>query len=185
MARIGNIHEFDPSTETVSTYLEQVQAFLDANAIAEDKHVSVFLSVIGSKTYGLLCNLLAPSALREQNFKTLTDSLKSHFEPKPIVIAERFHFYRRLQGPGESIAAYLAELKRLAYHCQFEGHLEESLRDQLVCGLRSTGIQKRLLTEADLTYNKAIELALGMEAAEKTPFGSSQLTTAHSYCVIS
>ena len=127
MTRIGNIHEFDPSTETVSTYLEQVQAFLDANAIAEDKHVSDFLSVIGSKTYWLLRNLLAPSALREQTFKTLTDSLKSHFEPKPIVIAERFHFYRRLQGPGESIAAYLAELKWLAYHCQFEGHLEESL----------------------------------------------------------
>jgi hypothetical protein len=100
MARIGNNHEFDPSTEAVSRYLEQVQAFLDANTIAEDKHVSVFLSAIGSKTYGLLFKLLALSALSEQTFKTLTNSLKSHFEPKPIVIAERFHFYRRLQGPG-------------------------------------------------------------------------------------
>jgi hypothetical protein len=32
----GNIHECDPCTKTVSAYLEEVQAFLDANAIAED-----------------------------------------------------------------------------------------------------------------------------------------------------
>ena len=41
------------------------------------------------------------------------------------------------------------------------------LRDRLVCGVRYVGIQKRLLAEKDLTYEKAYELALTMEAAER------------------
>ena len=41
------------------------------------------------------------------------------------------------------------------------------MRDRLVCGLRNTGIQKRLLSEASLTLAKAGEIAQGMEAAEK------------------
>ena len=60
---------------------------------------------------------------------------------------------------------YLAELRRLTAHCEFGDHLSEALRDRLVCGLRSEATQKRLLTEPDLTLDRALELAQGMEAA--------------------
>ena len=62
---------------------------------------------------------------------------------------------------------YLAELRRLSAHCSFGDYLEETFHNRLVCGLRSENIQKRLLDEAELTLTKAIEIALGMEAAEK------------------
>ena len=52
-----------------------------------------------------------------------------------------------MQKSGESISTYLASLKQLAETCDFEGFLDEALRDQLVCGLRSEAIQKRLLTK--------------------------------------
>ena len=61
--------------------------------------------------------------------------LKSHFKPEPIVIAERYGFHRRAQAEGESIADYVAELRRLTTHCKFEDttdYLEESLRDRFV-----------------------------------------------------
>ena len=48
----------------------------------------------------------------------------------------------RNQAPGESVADYMAELCCLAMHCKFEAYLEEALRDRLVCGLRSEGVQK-------------------------------------------
>ena len=51
-------------------------------------------------------------------------------------------------------------------------YLEQALRDRLVCGLRNEGTRKRLLSEADLTLAKALELAQGFEAAEK----NAQLT---------
>ena len=41
------------------------------------------------------------------------------------------------------------------------------LRDRLVCGINNHQIQKRLLAEPDLKYQKAVELALAMESASK------------------
>ena len=45
--------------------------------------------------------------------------------------------------------------------------MEDALRDRFVCGVRSQNIQKRLLSEPDLTFAKACTLALANEAAEK------------------
>ena len=46
-------------------------------------------------------------------------------------------------------------------------HLNEALRDRLVCGLRSENIQRRLLAEKDLSLQKAVDIAQGMEAADR------------------
>ena len=166
MATIGQVGEFKPEEEKISAYLERIQLFFAANSIAEEKQVAILLSVVGPKTYSLLRDLLAPTKPQEKWFAELSTILTSHYEPKPIVITERFHFHRREQASGESVAEYVAELRRLATHCQFGNYLDEALRDRLVCGIRNTGIQKRLLSEAELTLKKAIELSQAFEAAE-------------------
>ena len=110
--------------------------------------------------------MLALTKPQEKSFAELSTTLTSHYEPKPIVITERFHFHRWEQVSGESVAEYVAELRRLVTHCQFGNYLDEALRDRLVCGIRNTGIQKQLLSEAELTLKKAIELSQAFEAAE-------------------
>ena len=65
------------------------------------------------------------------------------------------------------MADYIAELRRLATTCEFGMFLDEALRDKFVCGLYKESIQWRLLAEAELTLKKALEIAQGMEAAEK------------------
>ena len=85
-----------------------------------------------------------------------------------MINAERIRFHRRDQASGKSIVEYLAELRRLATHCQFREYLDEALRDRFVCGLRSSGIQKCLLTEAKpLMLKKALEVAVAVEAADQ------------------
>ena len=81
------------------------------------------------------------------------------------MIAERLYFYSRNQKPTESVAEYVAELRRFATHCEFGDGPNDALRDRLVCGLRNHGLQQRLLTEAGLTLAKAVEIAQGQEAA--------------------
>lgn len=44
--------------------------------------------------------------------------------------------------------------------------LETALRDRVVCGLRNEGVQRRLLSEAELTLDKTLTIVQGMEAAE-------------------
>ena len=87
---IGSIQEFDADAESVTAYLERVELFMDANEVTADKRVAVLLSVIGSKVYGLLRNLMEPEKPSNQTFDVLVNALKSHYDPKPVVIAERF-----------------------------------------------------------------------------------------------
>ena len=49
------------------------------------------------------------------------------------MIAERFHFRRRVQAVDESIAEFDAALQKLATYCEFGEILEEILRDRIVC----------------------------------------------------
>ena len=150
-------------------YLERVQLFFEVNGIDKDKQVPVVLTVIGSTNYALLSNLASPGKPKDKTFAQLAEVLRSHFDPKPLVIAKRFHFHRRDQAPGETIRNYVAELRRLATHCDFGEYLEQALRDRLVCGIHHENTQKCLLSEANLTLKKAIEVACNVEAAEAQP----------------
>ena len=62
---------------------------------------------------------------------------------------------------------YVAELRRLATHCEFGTFLQDALRDRLVCGLQNTTAQKNLLSEENLMLEKAIRVAQSLEAADK------------------
>ena len=111
--------------------------------------------------------MVSPAKPADKSYEDLTQVLKQHLVPKPIIIAERLKFRKRVQNPGENIATYLASLKQLAETCDYKAFLDEALRDQLVCGLRSEAIQKRLLTEAELDLKRTLEISQAMEAATK------------------
>ena len=95
------------------------------------------------------------------------DALLAHFSPKPLVIAERYRFHKRDQLPGESIATYVAELRRFGRPCNFGTNLDDCLRDRLVCGWSNTHIIKKMLAEKDLDLSKAIQLATESETASR------------------
>ena len=115
----------------------------------------------------MLRSLVAPAQPKDKSFAELKTLLKAHYDPKPLVIAERCLFYTRDQTAEESVSEFLVEERRLASHCEFGQFLDEVLRDRLVCGLRNDTTQKRLLSEADLTLVKAVQIASSMESAEK------------------
>ena len=166
LAQFGQLPAFYPETEKIAAYLERVELFFAANDIKPDKRVAIFLSSVGGKMYSLLRDLLATVKPSEKQLEGLFAALKTHYEPQPLIIAERFYFYKRNQAANESIAEYLAALRQLTTHCAFANFLNDALRDRLACGLRNTTIQKRLLSEKDLTLDTAVHLAQSMEAAE-------------------
>uniref|UniRef100_A0AAX7VPE4 CCHC-type domain-containing protein n=3 Tax=Haplochromini TaxID=319058 RepID=A0AAX7VPE4_ASTCA len=163
----GPIGPFDESTEQWSSYTERFGYFVAANDIQDAKLVPIFLSVIGPKTFTLLRSLLQPAKPGSKSFTEIVDTLTKHFSPKPLVIAERFKFHKRNQEEGESVTMFVASLRKLAEHCEFKDVLNDTLRDRLVCGLRNEAAQKKLLTESDLTLEKAINISVTMEMASK------------------
>lgn len=151
VAQFGQLPAYHPETEKIA-----------ANDVAEDKRVLIFLSSVGGKTYSLLWDLLAPNKPSAKSLDALFTALKTHYEPQPLVIAERFYFHKRNQAVNESIADYMAALCQLATHCVFANFLDDALRDCLVWGLCSTMIQKWLLSERNLTLMTALRLAQSM-----------------------
>ena len=156
---IGKIQEFRPETERFSTYVERLKLYFDANSVTAEKKVPVFPTVIGTKNYSLLSDYYSPGKPRDQSLDDLIKTMKDHFEPVPIIIAECFQFYKRDQKSGETIADFVAELRRLATNSKFRAHLDDGLRDRFVCGLNNEAIKKRLLLEKDLTMSKVVDLS--------------------------
>ena len=71
-----------------------------------------------------------------------------------------FRFNTRSRKPGESVATYVAELRRLAEFCNLKqdatGHI-----------INNDNIQKKLLSEPTLMYTRALEISQGTEEVEK------------------
>ncbi|XP_041473613.1 uncharacterized protein K02A2.6-like [Lytechinus variegatus] len=162
---VGAIGPFDPQQEDWSSYSERLEQYFIINNIGGDMRVPALISLIGGETYKLLRKLTAPAKPAEKSFQQLIDILQQHLSPQPLVIAERFRFHKRDQRPSEPINAYVAELRQLAKHCDFGEYLEQALRDRFVCGLKQESIQRKLLAEARLTLQKAVETAVAMEMA--------------------
>jgi hypothetical protein len=93
-------------------------------------------------------------------YTQLAATLKHHYAPKKLVIAERYRFHNCVQREGESVSMFVANLKRLACTCNFGARLNRALRDRFVCGLRSANIKKKLMAD-DYTFNNALNVALG------------------------
>ena len=134
----------------------------------EDKKRAILLSNSGAQAYQLVKNLLAPAKSTEKTFTDIVAVLKEHWQPKPSEIVQRYNFHSRVQKEGESIADYVAELRRLSEHFGFkENTLDDMLCDRLMCRVKYTRIQKKLLAESDLTFKKAYWMAQAVEAAEQ------------------
>ena len=135
------MQEFNPDNEIITAYLERFDLFVSVNGIAEEKQTSTLLLVLGLRHYSLIRGLVSPTKPENKTLAQLTDILKKHYDPEPIVIAERFCFYQRTQKSGESVSDFLASLRKLASRCKFGVFPSKVLRDQLVCGLNSEAIQ--------------------------------------------
>ena len=165
-ATFGSIEEFDGNKEEWPQYVERLGHYFEANSIEDaDKKRAVFLSVVGPATYKILRNLFAPDKVGDKTFAECVNVLTRHFNPVPSEIVERCKFHSRFRRAGESVSTFVAELRRLSEFCNFGEVLEDMIRDRLVCGIRDDAIQKRLLSESKLTYDKAVEIALNQEQA--------------------
>lgn len=112
------------------------------------------LSSVGSQTYSLMRNLVSPVKLGNKTFDELVKLLKDRFKPEPSEIVQRFKFNSSGRKPGESVMAYVAVLRKLAQDCNYGDKLSEMLRDRLVCGFGDDCIQRRLLSELNLTFDR-------------------------------
>ena len=166
---IGQIGSFDPKNELFPDYSDRMDAFMAVNGIAEGQRGNCLLATVGAECYRLLKDLCAPATPTSKSYEQLKAVLTDHYEPQPIVIAERHKFWTACQGEAESTADFTVRLKHLASTCSFGAFLDEALRDRLVSGLHSkmSRTQRQLLAVRELTFQKAREKCIADELATK------------------
>ncbi|KAL3976450.1 hypothetical protein ACER0C_022336 [Sarotherodon galilaeus] len=148
---VGSVVPFDSQLQSWEEYCEILNYFFVANDIKEEKKKRVvLLSCVGAQTYALMRNLLSPVKPGDHSYAEMVGLLNNHFHPKPSEIVQRWKFNTRNRRPEESV-----EL------------LTMMLRDRLVCGISDDRIQRRLLVEDALTFEKALKFAQAMEAANR------------------
>ena len=173
MATHGQIGEFNSQREDRMSYSKRLEECFIANDIkTADKKKAILLSVVGADTYQLIQSLVAPEKPKEKIFEQLVKLVQEYHQPTPPTIVQHYKFNSQTQSTGESVATFVAKLRRLAEHCQFGQTLDEMLQDRLVCGIADGRAQCRLLAKPQLTLKKALELAQAQETAEK---GAQQL----------
>ena len=73
-----SLEPFDPQTEDFEAYAERLEQYLLVNDVSDKKmQVAFFLTVVGSSTYQVLRDLLAPDTPASRTLEELLEVLKA------------------------------------------------------------------------------------------------------------
>ena len=80
-----------------------------------------------------------------------------HQQPPPSFIVQRYYFHTRVQKEGQSIADFVAQLRKLSEYCRFDATLDDMLHNRIVCGCRDKRLQCKLLAESELSFAQHLQ----------------------------
>lgn len=130
-ALLGSINEFSRS-DNWTLWHERLEQFFLANDVKDEKKAALFLTLIGKEGYAILRNLCAPDLPSSKNYIELASIMKSHMDPKPNVMLERYKFKQCRQDGNEEIKEYVQKLKMASTYCEFGQTQKDNMRDQFV-----------------------------------------------------
>ena len=134
-AQIGKTTQFNPKQEEWTQYVERLEHFLVANdhtTPAQKK--AILLTAIGPAACKILSSLVSPDMPGDKTYDELVAVMKTHYNPTPLEIVERFKFHTHSRLKDESVADYVAALRTITVYCNFGATLDTMLRDRIVCG---------------------------------------------------
>ena len=152
---------------------------------ANMKKRAAFCMYIGSETFTLLCSLCAPWKPEEGTYESLKEKLDQQYGVKKLVLVECYCIYSYKQSKMQSPTDYVAELRKLALMCDWNGEqLADNLRDKFVMGLYNEYLLQQLFThDHKKLLDDLLQHALTFEAAERESLKRADTTTDNSTTV--
>lgn len=128
----------------------------------ENVKVAIFMSSIGPESVSIF-NTFPDETKLELN--AIVKAFDAYFSPKTNVTYERFVFNKLVQTQNEKFDDFVTELLRKSKSCDF-GTLHDSLiKDRIVVGVYNDTDREKLLSEEELTLDKAIKICRASEQA--------------------
>lgn len=150
------------------------------NALAQQGFVRApdaklaFLSIVDNALYETIEAQVYPATIGSAatTFEDVMRAMRERYaaDDPPAGVAEQ-SFLSRVQGPGESIAQWLADLRRLAVLSKFGAQeLDSRIMGQLIRGAADRDARRKLLCESNdprFTLARTIEVLKAYEVAQK------------------
>lgn len=161
--------------ENWRTWIQKFELYLIATGIAEKSkkvNCATFLHVAGDdaikvfNTIKMWFNTIKVFDKDVDGYDGLKDLFKNYCEPRKNITYLRHVFFTRLQGPSETIDAYVTDLKNKAKDCEFAQLTDELIKDRIVCGIINNAVRARLLRETDLDLTKAVDIFRASEVTQ-------------------
>ncbi|KAJ8028566.1 hypothetical protein HOLleu_30846 [Holothuria leucospilota] len=100
----------------------------------------------------------------KNDIKIIMTKLDTYFIGESNETYERYVFNKRDQQAGETVDAYVANLRNLAQTCNFGDREESLIKDILVLGINDPGTRKTLFQTRNLTLQDAVDICKTDEA---------------------
>lgn len=116
MAMHGSIGEYRPDVEVCLAYTEQLEHYFTTNEVADrSKKRMILLSICGPLIYGLIRSLTSPQKATDFLNMEIVEKVNRQYNLHPLAVVQRFKFNLWTHQPGETVAAYVAELRRFRF----------------------------------------------------------------------
>lgn len=150
-------------------WLQQYEWFETAtfmNTKPPNVQVANFMASIGPDAVVIL-NTFGLTAAQLGNIAKIKERFGNHFTPQVNITYERYTFNKMSQADGEPFDEFLTKIKAQSSKCEF-GILHDSLlKDKIIIGMKNDTVREKLLSEADLTLVRAIQVCRASELASK------------------
>lgn len=157
----ASFEKFNSDEETFKDYQERLENFFALRNVPEEKKSLTLWDSIGAKHFKLLSSLLNPEKPNNKSYAELVDILSNHLCPEPNEVSEQHKFGAIQQKEMQSVADYIAELKKAATSCKFmceschRSTLNTHLRSQFIRGIFDSDIREKLLMERNISFDDA------------------------------
>ena len=142
---------------------------------AEETKAAIFLHLAGQDAREVFNTFMWETIGDDKKVDKIIEKFESYCTPRKNITWERHVFNSRNQKQGETIDQYTTELRSKAKSCEFGTLTDSLIRDRIVCGILSDQTRSRLLKEANLTLQGAIDIC---RADETTSTRMKSLATA-------
>lgn len=172
----GPLCELDPARISVSGWVQLFNEYCAVNNVLleppanangvtpHNRRRALFITFIGPRAFEHLRAVCLPRQPNSYPIRELVEFLKARFEPEGLETTNRFQFSQRNQQANETASDFIAALQVLAAKCNFGMFYFDALRDRLVAGLKSNELRLKLLSQDNLTFLRAKELAIREDA---------------------
>ncbi|KAE8738341.1 hypothetical protein FOCC_FOCC016183 [Frankliniella occidentalis] len=167
----NRFENFQPGEERWVNYERRLLYALEAAGFEEDAaKKKAFLGIVNNKIFDAIEDTLYPrsSTLPGVTFEAIVAALRKCFQTlEPSPVAAEQSFCSRVQQEGETLNAWLADLRRLASICGFsEASLPGRLQTQLIKGTVDAEARAKLMRKENVTLEKVIRTLRGYERSK-------------------